>query len=72
MRAVNEDIKDALPTFDSIKAPEISSGLTSTGGLDYYSMVRAFKEALSEVDIELDDQKVGKFVKKTVTRAIYT
>ena len=72
MRAVNEDIKDALPTFDSIKAPEISSGLTSTGGLDYYSMVRAFKEALSEVDIELDDQKVGKFVKKTVTQAIYT
>jgi hypothetical protein len=35
-------------------------------------MVEAFREALTGVDIELDDQKVGKFVTKTVTKAIYT
>ena len=72
MKSVNEDIKSALPTFDNIESPSVSGSLATTGGLDYYTMVSAFKEALESVNIELDDQKVGKFVKKTVTQAIYT
>ena len=72
MKSVNADIKDSLPTFDDITAPSGSGSLSSTGGLDYYTMVSAFKEALESVNVELDDQKVGKFVKKTVTQAIYT
>ena len=70
MKDVRDDINDALPSFDM---PTInkSSGLTATGGVDYYTMVSAFKEALASVDVTLDDQKVGKFVKKTVSDAIY-
>ena len=71
MKSVNADIKDSLPTFDDITAPSGSGSLSSTGGLDYYTMVSAFKEALESVNVELDDQKVGKFVKKTVTQAIF-
>lgn len=71
MRDVREDVNDALPTFDNVGA--INSGSTATtGGLDYYTMVSAFKEALTGVNVELDDKKVGSFVKKTVSNAIYT
>ena len=35
------------------------------------SMVDAFKEALSEMKIELDDHVAGKFVERTVAAAIY-
>lgn len=72
MREVREDINDALPDFSAVNAKTDSKSLKTTGGLDYYTMVNAFKEALSSVDVELDDQKVGKFVKKTVSDAIYT
>ena len=34
-------------------------------------MVDAFKEALSEMKIELDDEVAGRFVETTVTNAIY-
>ena len=34
-------------------------------------MVGAFKRALSEMKIELDDEVAGKFVRKTVTRAVF-
>lgn len=34
-------------------------------------MVSAFKEALSEMKIELDDRVAGKFIERTVARAIY-
>ena len=70
MRDVREDINDALPNFD-VATTAKTSGLNSTGAMDYYTMVRAFKEALESVNVELDDQKVGKFVKKTVSDAIY-
>ena len=35
-------------------------------------VVDAFKEALSQMTVELDDDQVGKFVVKTVENAIYT
>jgi hypothetical protein len=36
------------------------------------SMINAFKDALSDMKIVLDDEVAGKFVEKTVARAIYT
>lgn len=71
MRDVNEDIKNALPTFDADSLAISPSAVTSNAGSDYYTMVNAFKEALTTVNIELDEQKVGKFVTKTVSNAIY-
>lgn len=39
---------------------------------EYNSMVRAFKDALSQMKIELDDEVAGKFIERTVTRVIYS
>ena len=47
------------------------SGLTTTGGYDIYTLVNALETALGGMDVVLDDVKVGKFVRKTVTDAIY-
>ena len=51
------------------------SNETSTNGINtltnYNSLVEAFTEALEGMKIELDDEEVGSFVKKTVENAIY-
>ena len=39
---------------------------------NYNSLVEAFTEALEGMKIELDDEEVGSFVKRTVETAIYT
>ena len=44
----------------------------SSDTISYNSMVEAFKEALSQMKIELDDEVAGRFVRDTVTKAIYT
>lgn len=41
-------------------------------GSSYVDTVAAFKEALSKMKIEMDDEEMGKFVDKTVTRLVYT
>ncbi len=51
---------------------EGSIGSGASGAVTSESMVNAFKEALSDMKIELDDEVAGKFVEKTVARAIYT
>lgn len=38
----------------------------------YNNMVDAFKDALGQMKIELDDEVAGKFVEKTVAKAIYS
>lgn len=74
---LNEELKATNPALAAGgiqgAATLISSGSDRaiTGGFDYKTMVSAFKDALAQVNIELDDQKVGKFVTKTVTNAIY-
>ena len=60
-------------------ASDISTAMTPNGDLsglnsgfnNYNSMIEAFKEALSQMKIELDDEVAGRFVRDTVTRAIY-
>lgn len=65
MKDVSAQMNDAIPTsFDT----DISTG--SSGG--YFDMVGAFKQALQEVKIELDDETCGRFVDATVTKLIYT
>lgn len=71
MRQVNRDIEDSLPSFDAISAPQ-SATASSDSKLDYQTLVSALTDALGAVDVELDDIKVGKFVKKTVSNAIYS
>ena len=71
MKDVNRDIENSLPDFNNLTGDLGAGSLTSTGGIDYNTLVNAFKEALTGVDVELDDVKVGSFVKKTVSNAIY-
>ena len=69
MKEVTNDMQNVLPTsFDT----NINGGSSSaSGGSNYYSMVDAFKQALSEMKIELDDEVAGRFVETTVANAIY-
>ena len=71
MQEVNKDISASLPDFS--KDLEVKSvNTTASAGFDYSTLVSALVEALATVDVVLDEQKVGKFVKATVTNAIYT
>lgn len=71
MRDVTAEMQDALPTSFDVGSTVNSSGLTTTGGYDVFTLVNALEEALGGMDVVLDDVKVGKFVRKTVTDAIY-
>nr|DAX66751.1 MAG TPA: tail tape measure protein [Caudoviricetes sp.] len=48
----------------------VNGGISSSGG-NYRNMVEAFKDALSQVKIVMDDEEMGHFVDKTVTKLIY-
>lgn len=48
----------------------VNGGISTSGG-NYRNMVEAFKEALSQIKIEMDDEEMGHFVDKTVTKLIY-
>lgn len=49
----------------------VNGGIQASGGRIYDSMVEAFKDALSQVKIEMDDEEMGHFVDKTVTKLVY-
>lgn len=49
----------------------VNGGISASGG-NYNNMVEAFKDALSQVKIEMDDEEMGHFVDKTVTKLIYS
>ena len=69
MKSVTNDIKNAMPTsIDGIGIQENKSSPAYSAN----NMVDAFKKALSEMKVELDDDAVGGFVDKTVTKLIYT
>lgn len=48
----------------------VNGGISTSGG-SYNNMVDAFKEALSQVKVVMDDEEMGHFVDKTVTKLIY-
>ena len=74
MKNVTSDMQDAIPTnFDlngSYGALNSSNGTNVLS--NYNSLVEAFTNALQGMKIELDDEEVGSFVKKTVEDAIYS
>ena len=70
MRNVTAEMQDALPSSFDVGTDVNTSGLT--GGSDYTPLVNALILALEGVQVEMDDVNMGKFVRKTVTQAIYT
>ena len=75
MKNVEQEMKNALPTSFDIDT-NLNNKNNSLNGSDitsitYFDAVNAFKEALSDMNIELDNENMGRFVRKTVTKAIY-
>lgn len=72
MKAVSQEMGDAIPKSFDVETSINSVAGARASGNPYENMVGAFKQALSEMKIELDDEVAGKFIDKTVTRLIYT
>ena len=66
-KALATGMSDAFNVSGTIEG----SAYGAAGSNRFDSMVSAFKQALSEMKIEMDDEEMGKFVDKTVTRLIY-
>lgn len=73
MQAVTQQMAGSIPTsFDTDMS--VNASASNAGGFGYgasIDLVDAFKQALSEMKIELDDEVAGKFVNRTVAKAIY-
>ena len=70
MAGVSEQMAGAIPTDFDIEATATGGAGTSTNM--FATMVDAFKQALKEVNIVLDDEVAGRFVLDTVEKVIYT
>lgn len=70
MAGVTEQMAGAIPTDFNIDTTVTGGAGTSTNWL--VTMIEAFKQALKEVNIVLDDEVAGRFVLDTVEKVIYT
>lgn len=61
--------------IDAISMPKISVDVPSKSeninDTSYNKLVDAFKDALSQMKIEMDDEEIAKFVDRTVSKAIF-
>ena len=72
MADVSDDMANAIPTdFDTSINASMSTNSSSSSN-NYLNMVGAFKQALAEMKIELDDEVAGRFVENTVTNLVYS
>lgn len=67
IRKIASEIMSYMPM--NLSSSKINSNIPDN---TYNDMVDAFKDALRQMKIELDDEVAGKFVEKTVARAIYS
>lgn len=70
MEDVTKDMTNAIPTeFDTSVNANVSS---SSMGSSYDNMVSAFKKALGEVKVVMNDREMGTFVTDTMERVVYS
>ena len=76
MKNVASDMQGAIPSSFDTQINGSYNGFDNSGNINttygFYSIVEAFKTALSEMKIELDDEVAAKFVDRTVARTIYS
>ena len=74
VRQLSNEMTQAMQPDFTINGSNLNETTTSSINTlqTYNSLVDAFTEALEGMKIELDDEEVGSFVKKTVENAIYT
>ena len=69
MSEVSDEMQNAIPTeFDA----SVTTNVSSNGQMSIYDMmVSAFKQALTEVKVVLDDREMGGFVTDTVEEVVF-
>jgi phage-related protein len=72
MGSITKDMQKSIPTeFDTNATINgINANNPSSGG--YANMINAFKEALKDVKVVMNDREMGTFVEDTMTRLVYT
>ena len=71
MSDVKRDMADAIPTeFDTNVSMNTKSGTSSMSSYD--TMVSAFKKALSDVKVVMNDREMGTFVTDTMEKVVYS
>lgn len=68
---VISNIADSIPSEITLNNQTDSLMNDMNKQEDNYNMIEAFKTALSQMKIELDDEVAGEFVERTVTRVVY-
>ena len=69
MSDVTSDMAGAVPTsFDT----SINTSTSSSYGSNYDYMVNAFKQALKDVKVVMNNREMGAFVTETMERAVYS
>ena len=72
MGDVNKEMANAINTDYDLNVNSNLSGAGTNSSNNYGNMVLAFKEALAQMKIELDDEVAGRFIERTVTDLVYT
>lgn len=72
MQSIAKDMQNAIPTSFATDMSITGAGSGVMNGFAVAEMVDAFKEALYQVKIEMDDEAMGQFVDKTVTNLVYS
>lgn len=72
MEDVSKEMAGAIPSSFDVNPAVYGSAAGGRMRGGYIEMVEAFKEALADMKIELDDEVAGRFVDQTVTRLIYS
>ena len=71
MNDVAEQMTDAVPTDFDIST-NVGRSINTQSGFSFANIVEAFKQALKEVNIVLDDEVAGRFVTDTVEKVVYS
>ena len=72
MSGVASQMTSAVPTDFDINANVGANGGAVQSGMSFAHVVEAFKQALKEVNIVLDDEVAGRFVTDTVEKVVYS
>jgi len=64
-------IKKVAKELSKMELPRENTENNILKNFEYKNMIEAFKEALGQMSVEMDDITMGKFVEKTVAKAIY-
>lgn len=71
MHDVSQDMADAIPTeFDANIHTNVGAGYSSTSNYDV--MLMAFKQALAEVKVVMNNREMGAFVTDTMGKVVYS